>query len=240
MSTENKESAGDLLRQGRLRQRLSIAECAKRTHISSRYIEAIEEEKWAVLPSESHRVGFLRLYSRFLGVSTDEVMSLYHKSSDAAASVEAPKEPPRASLESSSSSPMSWPQMVGWLIATLLLAWGAYHAVRSRWPESHPSQWVHLRSSAPRLITPNKPLTFNEHVRVTAQADSWMRVVQRHQLLYEGILPAGSTKEWTGPGPFQFKIGNVKAVSVYWNDQPVDIASGAQGNLNELQLPLNK
>src|SRR5476649_1179324 len=81
MATESKNTAGDLLRQGRLRQRLSIAECAKRTHIATRYLEAIEEERWDILPSESHRLGFLKLYSRFLGVPVEEVMTLYAQKS---------------------------------------------------------------------------------------------------------------------------------------------------------------
>src|ERR1700733_4559262 len=79
MATESKNSAGELLKQGRLRQRLSIAECAKRTHIASRYLEALEDEHWETLPSESHRLGFLRLYSRFLGVSIQDVLNFYRQ-----------------------------------------------------------------------------------------------------------------------------------------------------------------
>ena len=51
MTTESNHAAGELLKQGRLRQRLSIAECAKRTHIAPRYLEALEEERWETLPS---------------------------------------------------------------------------------------------------------------------------------------------------------------------------------------------
>src|SRR5262249_60184655 len=77
MATENKNTAGELLKQGRLRQRLSIGECSKRTHIANRYLEALEEERWTDLPSESHRLGFLKTYSRFLGVSAEEILKIY-------------------------------------------------------------------------------------------------------------------------------------------------------------------
>src|ERR1035438_2088387 len=79
MTTESRHSAGELLKQGRLRQRLSISGCAKRTHISSRYLEALEEEQWSLLPSESHRLGFIRLYARFLGVPVEEVVGFYQQ-----------------------------------------------------------------------------------------------------------------------------------------------------------------
>ena len=83
MGTENKSKPGEMLKQGRLRQRLSLSECAKRTHISVRYLEALEEEHWNDLPSESHRLGF-KLYCRFLGVSVDDVLALYNQRTEAA------------------------------------------------------------------------------------------------------------------------------------------------------------
>jgi len=44
-----------------------------------------------------------------------------------------------------------------------------------------------------------------QHVRVNASADSWLRVVDNRELIFEGILPAGATKDWSGPGPFHIK-----------------------------------
>ena len=116
MASESKSTVGELLRQGRLRQRLSIAECAKRTHIAVRYIEALEEEKWADLPSESHRLGFLRLYLRFLGVPAEEALAQYHRSVAAAAGSpaaahpdSAAHRPERSSRDLSTWSPKSIP-----------------------------------------------------------------------------------------------------------------------------------
>ena len=74
-------------------------------------------------------------------------------------------------------------------------------------------------------------------VRLKAVADSWLRVTSRNQLLFEGILPAGAEKRWSGPGPFQLKIGNVRALALFWNDQPVDILVGARGAINEIRIP---
>src|SRR5690349_13870680 len=77
MNTAMGKSIGETLREGRMKQRLSVAECAKRTHISPRYIEALEEERWDSLPSESHRMGFLSLYAKFLGVYSDDLVQTY-------------------------------------------------------------------------------------------------------------------------------------------------------------------
>jgi len=248
MATESKNSAGELLKQGRLRQRLSIAECAKRTHIATRFIEALEEERWSLLPSESHRLGFLRLYSRFLGVSVDDVLSLYsQKSAPApAAKTEAPVEkqkPPEPTERRISDrrqvgwSPSSIPQLIGMAILLLVFSWVIYHTVRPRFFDQNQMPWARRRSPAqPRLVVPRTTLRIHQ-VQLKAHADSWLRVTAKNELLFEGILPAGSAKEWSGAGPFQLKIGNVHAVTLFWNNQPVDVAAGATGNTNQIRIP---
>jgi len=246
MSTENKNTAGEILRQGRLRQRLSVGECAKRTHIAVRYLEALEEEHWNVLPSESHRLGFLKLYSRFLGVPTEEVLSLYRQKTAAQATGEKPAPPApkpgtafrvRTAHRATAWSPSSIPQVIGLAILLLLLAWLVYHAVSSRYFEQNPMPWTRRRSFHESRLMVQKSSSTTHKVRLTAEADSWLRVTSKNELLFEGILPAGASKEWSGSGPFQFKIGNVRALSLFWNDQPVDLLLGARGAINEIRIP---
>ena len=243
MGTDSKASLGELLRQGRLRQRLSIAECAKRTHISSRYLEALEDERWADLPSESHRLGFLRLYSRFLGVSADEAVSLYHEKITGNPTTVQTLREKKHDEETPSNSwyPGSWLQAVGLMVLLLLVSWTLYHGVSKRFFEQHYQSLVRLppRFKQARLLV-TRQATTPQRIRIVAGADSWLRVVENHRLLFEGILPSGAAKDWSGQGPFQFKIGNVKAISVFWNDQPVDIQSGAQSGISDIQIPPNK
>lgn len=240
MTTEKKPSAGELLKQGRLRQRLSIVECAKRTHIATRYLEALEEDRWQSLPSESHRLGFLRLYSRFLGVPAEEVLALYHQKR-----AETLTAPPPAPQKSESSKPAaaprwsapSWPQLIGLSILFLISAWLIYHSVRRHTFDQNPIAWIRLRPAQYSRLGAPKPGLSSQRIHVKAQADSWLRIMANGQLLFEGILPAGGSKEWSGAGPFQLKIGNVRALELYWNDQPVDLVAGARGGMNELQIP---
>jgi cytoskeletal protein RodZ len=250
MTTDNKNSAGELLKQGRLRQRLSIAECAKRTHISSRFLEALEEEKWSVLPSESHRLGFMKLYSRFLGVPVEDVLTFYRQKTDAPAAAKTAPAPEAAARperrksqvhivprQSAGLAPVSIQQVIGAAIVILIVAWGAYHVMNPHGFDQSQMPWIRHRLSAQsRLLGPKASVTAQK-VRIQAEADSWLRVTMKNELLYEGILPAGSVKEWSGIGPFQFKIGNVKGIAVFWNDQPFDVLAGARGLTNEIRIP---
>jgi cytoskeletal protein RodZ len=230
------KSIGEILREGRLHQRLSIAECAKRTHISPRYLEALEEERWSALPSESHRMGFLRLYAQFLGVYSEDLVQTYRQAQQQAVAVEKPVDIPKPArfkpVESVSS------QRVGWLIVLALVStWGIYHLVRRYSPESHVDlSWLKFKPRAPRLVS-TKQTAQVHRINAKAEGDTWMRVTENNQLLFEGILASGAAKEWKGAGPFRIKIGNIGMVSVSWNDQPVDLHAAAQGSVAELKIP---
>jgi cytoskeleton protein RodZ len=59
---------GDSLREARTRRGLSPADVQKATRIRERYVSALEEEQWELLPGEAYAKGFLRTYAEFLGL----------------------------------------------------------------------------------------------------------------------------------------------------------------------------
>jgi cytoskeleton protein RodZ len=73
---------GPALREARERQQLSYSQVEEGTKIRSRYIRALEEEDFSVLPGPTYTKGFLRAYADFLGLDgtlfTDEFNSRHH------------------------------------------------------------------------------------------------------------------------------------------------------------------
>ena len=59
---------GHSLREARVRQGLDYAQVELATKIRAKYIRALEEEEFAVLPPGTYIKGFLRSYSEFLGL----------------------------------------------------------------------------------------------------------------------------------------------------------------------------
>ncbi len=59
---------GTTLRDARTRQGLELPECELQTRIRARYLTALEEERFEVLPERAYARGFLRSYATFLGV----------------------------------------------------------------------------------------------------------------------------------------------------------------------------
>jgi cytoskeleton protein RodZ len=71
------ESIGEELRTFREEKGYSLDQVARDTHITKRFLEALEQESFSSLPGESYVVGFLRSYSDYLGLNAEEMVTLY-------------------------------------------------------------------------------------------------------------------------------------------------------------------
>ena len=72
---------GNSLREARLRQELDFPEIEQATKIRGKYLRALEEEQFDVLPAQTYVKGFLRSYADYLGLDgqlyVDEFNSRY-------------------------------------------------------------------------------------------------------------------------------------------------------------------
>ena len=70
-------SFGDWLRRQREMREISLRDIAERTKISLRYLEAMEADRFDLLPAPIFAKGFLREYARYVGLSPDDVVNHY-------------------------------------------------------------------------------------------------------------------------------------------------------------------
>lgn len=70
-------SFGDWLRRQREMREINLRDIAERTKISLRYLEAMEADRFDLLPAPIFAKGFLREYARYVGLSPDEVVNHY-------------------------------------------------------------------------------------------------------------------------------------------------------------------
>jgi cytoskeleton protein RodZ len=72
---------GNSLREARVRQQLELSEVELATKIRARYLRALEEENFEILPAQTYVKGFLRTYADYLGLDgqlyVDEFNSRY-------------------------------------------------------------------------------------------------------------------------------------------------------------------
>ncbi len=60
---------GATLREARERRGLSLDDVQQSLHLRVRYVKALEEEDWLLLPGEAYTKGFLRTYAELLGLN---------------------------------------------------------------------------------------------------------------------------------------------------------------------------
>ena len=71
------ESFGEKLRNAREKANYSIEQIARDTHISKRYLIALEDEDFSVFPGETYLKGFLKNYAEYLGLNSEEIVNIY-------------------------------------------------------------------------------------------------------------------------------------------------------------------
>ena len=68
---------GNTLREARLRRGLDVLDCESETKIRAKYLRAMEEEQFDLMPSPTYVRGFLRTYSEFLDLDGQLVLDEY-------------------------------------------------------------------------------------------------------------------------------------------------------------------
>src|SRR5438876_384457 len=85
---------GNSLREARSRRGLALADVEAATRIRARYLEALEQERFELLPAGPYPRSFLREYADFLGLDGD-IYAIEYDLRFAPAEPELPSLPPR-------------------------------------------------------------------------------------------------------------------------------------------------
>ena len=201
---------GNSLREARLRQGLDFPEVEQATKIRGKYLRALEDEQFDILPGQTYVKGFLRTYSEYLGLDgqlyVDEYNSRYIPGDEEtplrAHSTSAATRNPRVE----SSVVIVALAAIGILTALVVVAW--------RFGSDTPETAIPDFSSQPAAGTKAKPKKQPPErkpaatARLTATAalgDSWMEVYagsQAGQLLYRGTLETGQFVRFNRPRLF--------------------------------------
>jgi cytoskeleton protein RodZ len=106
---------GEHLKREREMRGVSLEEIAAATRISTRFLEAIENEQWDHLPGGVFNRGFIRSIARFLGLDEDSLIAEYALGTKDHAET-------RVAAELPSEMPWNWRPAVAAIIAILAIA----------------------------------------------------------------------------------------------------------------------
>jgi len=73
---------GETLRQARMRARIDVSEIEAKTKIRAKYLRALENEEWGLLPGPTFVKSFLRTYAQALGLDAKALVEEYRLSNE--------------------------------------------------------------------------------------------------------------------------------------------------------------
>jgi cytoskeleton protein RodZ len=198
---------GNSLREARLRQQLEFPELELATKIRSKYLRALEEEQFDVLPAQTYVKGFLRTYADQLGLDgqlyVDEYNSRYVVGEDEPPSVVRPRQSavrPGFDSHFSRRAVVIALAAIGLLFALVIGAWK--FGGSSTPPLASPST-PRTTPGVTRATPPVRPARTRPAVLVlrAAKGSSWLRVNRGSSggpQVYQGTLQLGQSLRFVG------------------------------------------
>jgi cytoskeleton protein RodZ len=124
---------GSTLRDARMRQRIDIADMEVRTKIRAKYLRALENEEWDLLPGPTYVKSFLRTYGEVLGLDPRLLVEEYKLRHEPLETTELqPIRPPTGRERSRRSEPRPGIPRGAVIALVLLLIFGALFLIGQR------------------------------------------------------------------------------------------------------------
>jgi cytoskeletal protein RodZ len=216
---------GERLKRERELREVSMDELTKATRISTRFVEALENEDWGKLPGGVFGHGFVRTIARYLGLNEEALLGEY----DSARAEHSP--PPPAKIEERIPSPPKWLPVAAVAVLLLLLL-GLFFTVRYAWHRVAASRAA-KKAAASAVTQPQLPSAALLDLSVSTSAATRVRIVADDKILLDTELPAGENRHFSANRQFEVTAGDSSAVLLELNGRamPPLGAPGASGRI---------
>ena len=251
---------GNVLREAREARGLSLEEVSERTKIKRRYIQAMEEGSFDVLPGRVYVKSFLRSYARFLGLNPGELIAGFEKQYMVEDLISVPK-------IGSERKKLSWqgrrPRFVWYTLFVVIVILLVIFGIRLSGKEAGFHQDVSLQqeqggnSAAPKDFPggngrertvvqeayqppgQSEGIDFERRgvdlVLTVTRESCWMRVSVDGEVKYVGELTARESRRFQASERIKVKFGNAGAVQVQINGRDLGYV-GERGEVVEKEF----
>lgn len=223
-SSSEGESFGSWLRGQREVRQVELQTITQSSKINIRYLEALENDRFDLLPATIFVRGFLREYARIVGLDPDEVLNFYLAASA--------RDDVEGGIENLSRRPATWPigrtVAVGLVVLAILLflVWRLFGS-------GDPDAADDMETMAPPIIeeapAPPAPEPLSEQaLRVTLEfrATSWVDVHSDGERTVSELRVQGESLTVTADEEIRLRLRNVDAATIEVNGEPLEHGAG--------------
>jgi transcriptional regulator with XRE-family HTH domain len=240
---------GELLKEARENKGISLEEVEEEIRIRKKYLRALEEEDFSIMPPEVYVKGFLRNYAIYLDLEPEEMRALYQKEFGEKGK---PKFMGRAGqIAGEGTGPHAFPMNMSltqsrllafpFLVAALaILAFSllGLWAFRQYFPlpaKTEPEIKAVVTATQPRpsftltsVVTQVTPTLFGTptpkvytgvEVELVMLERAWLQVHVDGEKVFEGVFDEGTKIAWSGKERVAVRCNNAGGVEVILNGQ---------------------
>lgn len=216
------KTPGELLREERIRRKLSVQQAAEDLHLDVRSVEALESNDFQALGAPVYAKGHLRQYALLLGLGPEFIIQRYLAVTGVP---EVPAPIPAAVLmqpRRRRTIRVPWPLVFG-TVGAAVVGLGAWAVVRwyldSQAPVAEAIAMPVVEQVEPPAPAPVQAAQVT--VQLTFESASWAEVNDADGLrLMYGMGQEGQTRTLAGKAPLQVVLGLASAVKMRINDRP--------------------
>src|SRR5262245_18079741 len=229
-------SLGQELKKDREERGIMLTDIAGATHISLRFLQAIENDSYDVLPGGVFNRAFVRKFARTVGFDEEQAVKLYEEQL-----VEMGGEPQRRyytgveEIEPSSSSGGNG--LVLSFLALVILAGGAYFAYLffNTPSQNNENTLVVTSTPTPAVFSPPLPVDTTPSASPTPEAlsvlrmeliagnECWIKIIPDDQAPDQGLLKVGDVREHKASERIIIvSMGNTPALKIIVNGKQLD------------------
>jgi cytoskeletal protein RodZ len=231
------DSIGDHLRIAREDRKIPVAQVARDTKINERYIVALEDGEFSILPAPAYAKGFLKIYAEYLGLDPRPLVEQYVQEHMGVLGQAFPAE----SEASVTSQAVGQKLAVIWIVVAAILAIAVVSGLRlwrSRTAEQPLKPAVSteeletlplppLPQASPAVepaaaATPPKDARAKQKKLAARVKESvWMKVYADGVLLFQGTVQKGKEEFWLAREGFDIRIAKPRLVDLSFDGKPV-------------------
>ncbi|WP_027363773.1 helix-turn-helix domain-containing protein [Desulfotruncus alcoholivorax] len=224
---------GEILSETREKMGLSLEDVEEATKIRRKYVKALEDNNFEIIPGKVYVRGFLRNYARFLSLDGEKLVHEYNEIiKDQMENIDPPQETIISKTEKTGKRNGKYWAIVAAviLVGFIYLLGSSYAGLQNKLSENGKSPKSTDNPSydgtAPGDTGPKKPennpsnevpLTGMDVVLQVTDSECWMRIIVDDKNAFEGMVGPGSVKTFKGEESVQLKLGNAGAVKVMVN-----------------------
>jgi transcriptional regulator with XRE-family HTH domain len=231
------EGIGGILRDARERRGVTFEDIEESTKIKKRYLLALEMEAWDQMPGKVYAKGFLRTYARYLGVDEQSLSDLFelamaskepgragssHQLDDRAVKRKSAKRRREVDLHNKPKKSLTYVLCALSIAILAFCVWAYQNYQENDDAEKYIAPPIVFPTPEPTPVVVAEPepepvILTSIHLKMDATEPCWLRLVDGEDVIYEGTLMSGDTREFTDLQTINVRLGNAGGIILTLN-----------------------